>query len=1020
MKKRLLVWLVAFVVAFGVLLSPAGVEKSYALTMTFYPDSTAVDGFAVRYIDGNDTWADIRGGAGTDAVDYDNPIYARCVNGSSSLYREIDRGLMLFNTAGLPDDATISGATLSLVGQTGAKLNGVTANPSVNIYSSSPSSVTALHMGDYGTLGTTAFCDTAITYNNWNDYGTSYNDFVLNASGLAAVSKTGVSKFGFRIVYDATNSAPGFAGAYHQDSISAWSRKKGTSLCPKLVVTYTVPAVAPTVTTTAESAIYTTTCTGGGNVTSDGGATITERGVVYSHTVNPPTIASYDVKSTAAGTTGSYTVSTTGLTANYLYYSRAYATNSVGTGYGSMLSFTTEASTSVNLYWVGDTGNWSDTVTHWAISSGGAGGYAAPAATNPVYFDGSSFSTTVQTVTVDATANCASMDWTNAAHVPTLAGSAALNIYGYSTLLAPTTGMAVSYTGAITYAATSGTSTITSAGQTLGSAITFNGVGGTFSLGDNFSTTGSITLTNGTFNTNNHNTTCSAFASNNSNTRTLTLGSGTFTVNETAAGTCWDITTTTGITLSANTSTIVVTNSGSNAQAFAGGGLTAYNNLTVQGAGAYALTINSGNNTFGGTLTVDRSAAAKTITITASTNQTVGNFVCSTSGTTVLTIGSTTTTAGTLTKSGGGTIVIDYINLSYNTGSPAHTWYYGSHNTIGTGVTGWAGAGPPSLTLSAASSVGATTATFNGNVTDTGGYSVTVTMYYGTSDHNGTSVGWDSTVAPTSYPGGVAAFYYNASSLSTGTTYYYTAKAVNSQGTTWASPTDPSFPTIPAAPTDVSATDGTYPDKVTVTWTKSTGATNYTVLRNGFNDSGVLGDVATYDDTAGAAPTITPGAADATDGSSTSHVTCTLSGQSASNGTTQSYVVLAYDASGWSASSTADDGHKGTTTLSYQWQRSAADDPGSAYSDIGGAVANPYDDTAAPAPTITSGAATASDGTSYYYVTVDISGQSANAGAKRYFRCKVSMTGASSQYSTADEGYIGVGSLTYELYRTAT
>ena len=168
---------------------------------------------------------------------------------------------------------------------------------------------------------------------------------------------------------------------------------------------------------------------------------------------------------------------------------------------------------------------------------------------------------------------------------------------------------------------------------------------------------------------------------------------------------------------------------------------------------------------------------------------------------------------------------------------------------------------------------------------------------------------WTNTVVPTSpsQPQGVAAFYYSATGLTAGTTYYFSASATNPAGTVWVT-ASLNFPTICNAPTGVSATDGTYTNKVTVTWTKSTGATGYKVLRGAVNDSGTLGDVATYDDTAAGAPTITAGTATASDGTSTSYVTLTLSGVSGSNGSTESYTVYAYNSSGFSAASSGDNG----------------------------------------------------------------------------------------------------------------
>jgi hypothetical protein len=104
-------------------------------------------------------------------------------------------------------------------------------------------------------------------------------------------------------------------------------------------VTITALSSSPTVTTTAASNLFFFSATSGGNVTSDGGATITARGIVW-HTSPSPTIA-LTTKTTESGTTGAFTSSLTGLRQNTVYYIRAYATNSVGTSYGSEITIQT-------------------------------------------------------------------------------------------------------------------------------------------------------------------------------------------------------------------------------------------------------------------------------------------------------------------------------------------------------------------------------------------------------------------------------------------------------------------------------------------------------------------------------------------------------------------------------------------------------------------------------------------------------------------------------------------------------
>ncbi|MFC2154958.1 Ig-like domain-containing protein, partial [Acidobacteriota bacterium] len=100
----------------------------------------------------------------------------------------------------------------------------------------------------------------------------------------------------------------------------------------------------PTVTTTAISNITSTTATGGGNVTADGGDPVTARGVCWSTAPNPTTA---DNITTDGSGTGPFTSSITGLSPGTTYHIRAYATNAVGTSYGSDVSFTTDSSPTV-------------------------------------------------------------------------------------------------------------------------------------------------------------------------------------------------------------------------------------------------------------------------------------------------------------------------------------------------------------------------------------------------------------------------------------------------------------------------------------------------------------------------------------------------------------------------------------------------------------------------------------------------------------------------------------------------
>lgn len=107
-----------------------------------------------------------------------------------------------------------------------------------------------------------------------------------------------------------------------------------------IVRTY-VPAPPPAIlTTNAVTNLTSTTAESGGNITSDGGTAITERGIVYSTSSNP-TVANTKIVANTGGT-GSFSVNIPGLTPATLYYVRAYAING-GTTYGENIRFNTLA-----------------------------------------------------------------------------------------------------------------------------------------------------------------------------------------------------------------------------------------------------------------------------------------------------------------------------------------------------------------------------------------------------------------------------------------------------------------------------------------------------------------------------------------------------------------------------------------------------------------------------------------------------------------------------------------------------
>lgn len=96
--------------------------------------------------------------------------------------------------------------------------------------------------------------------------------------------------------------------------------------------------VKPTIVTNEVTNITTTTADVDANVTADGGADVTSKGVCWSMNQNP-TIA--DNNTNDGGGMGAFTSKLTDLIPNTTYYVRAFATNEAGTAYGEQKSFMT-------------------------------------------------------------------------------------------------------------------------------------------------------------------------------------------------------------------------------------------------------------------------------------------------------------------------------------------------------------------------------------------------------------------------------------------------------------------------------------------------------------------------------------------------------------------------------------------------------------------------------------------------------------------------------------------------------
>lgn len=135
----------------------------------------------------------------------------------------VQRGFLDFDTSALGAGATITAAILRVFGN-GAVVGGQAR--AYGVYSSTAS--TPLVVGDFDQIGSTALAPT-IAAASWN--AAAFNDYSLNATGIAYINKTGVTKFSTREAnFDVGNTAPTVANVY-----VGWTN----ATAAELVITYT-------------------------------------------------------------------------------------------------------------------------------------------------------------------------------------------------------------------------------------------------------------------------------------------------------------------------------------------------------------------------------------------------------------------------------------------------------------------------------------------------------------------------------------------------------------------------------------------------------------------------------------------------------------------------------------------------------------------------------------------------------------------------------------------------------------
>lgn len=319
-------------------------------------------------------------------------------------------------------------------------------------------------------------------------------------------------------------------------------------------------------------------------------------------------------------------------------------------------------------FWVGGTGTWdTSTTTNWSASTGGAGGASAPTTTDDAFFNASSGG---GIVTMLGTAACQNFDSTafTGSFISTGSGNPVIN--GNITLGVAFDFGAAPNSSTVTINITANC-TITSNGFSM-YRILINGTGITVQLADALSTIYLVTLTQGTFTTNDK--TLNIYGYVTTGTPTTNLGASIITLRT------WSMSTT-GI-VNAGTSSITIAVAPVSGNNIFSGGNKIYNNLYIF-SGTTLCTV-GGNNTFNEL----RIEPGKLIRFSEGFTYTVTTFTLNGTANSPITLESGSAgTAWNLSKSTG-TVTAFYTSIKDSAASGGAT-FNATHSTNVSGNTGW-------------------------------------------------------------------------------------------------------------------------------------------------------------------------------------------------------------------------------------------------------------------------------------------------------------------------------------------
>ena len=223
---------------------PLSATSSPPATKFVAKTSGTSDGLVERSSGTGESFSSLRNGAGTGADPTTGYLFfgiSSANNNNANLYGLFQRTEFLFDTSGLPDNAIVINATVSIWSGTSSSFLNQLGSTSYGITGVNPVTPGVVSQNDYQKVINTRYSDKDIPQASVANY--NYNSWVFNANGVSSISKTGWTNVVVRTKWDIENDTTGLTwlSSGKTTQILLYAAEGHTGKEPTLTIYYTVP-----------------------------------------------------------------------------------------------------------------------------------------------------------------------------------------------------------------------------------------------------------------------------------------------------------------------------------------------------------------------------------------------------------------------------------------------------------------------------------------------------------------------------------------------------------------------------------------------------------------------------------------------------------------------------------------------------------------------------------------------------------------------------------------------------------